>query len=262
MTDGLSRRDLVALGGAGLALSAFDWKEGGGSAVAAADDPPLYPMAPCEPHGLHPSSPPNGTTHSQDFVAQYICVIHLNFSEPWRMSVNYASFRMKGFTDLARLKKAKNVLIERFDPKVPVTRFSQLSINRPYKGIDWIDFNKFGFGTKHELFFFFESPNVSLDKDWLIVLPRLSLKHPGTDNDPNYSFLYARIVSEIDMGSYLYSKGRMFRVRDYVQDKHGNPITTSEDYSMNIHFKIACGINEWVPMVIDPETGNGAGNEP
>lgn len=266
MTEGLSRRDLVAFAGAGLALSAYKLSEG--KALAAPRDNarpanPLQPYpAPCEPHGYDANTEPNGGFFPYILRAPYICVIHINFLAPWKIWINYASFSMNGvYTDEARLAKAKKVLLERLDPDNPVTRFSKLRFNRPYNGRDRIDFTKFGFRKKHELFFFFENPNISLDKNWLAVFTKLSNQHPTAYNDENYSFIYARIVSEIDLGPELYSRGRMFRMRNYAQDEHGNP-ATAEEYSMNIHFKIPCGGNEWVPMVIDPDTGNGAGHEP
>ena len=53
----------------------------------------------------------------------------------------------------------------------------------------------------------------------------------------------------------------------YVTDEDDNPldpkdITKIKKYSMNIHFKIKNAGGSFVSMIIDPDTGNGCGNEP
>lgn len=272
MTDGLSRRDLVMLAGAGLAVSSCDRGGGANSSdsgdnnIAESNGIESVYFAPCDDHGLPANTRPGGV-FALDFRAPYVCVIHINFSKPWKIWINYASFPMEGkFGDDDRLEKVKKVLTERFDTLSPnpPSRFSMLTQNPPYRGIDYQDFAHFGFKSQHELFFFFESTDIELDADLLAVFTRRSTVAPSRTNDPNHSFIHARPVLQQEMGPALFARGRMFRMRNYVQFKGGGAILAHQEqkYSMNIHFKIRAETNAWVPMVIDPETGNGTGHEP
>lgn len=273
MTDGLSRREVVLVGGAGLAASAC--MPGGANALEVTTKPDkaniaqrsLY-TAPCDVHGLDAHmNPVDGTPYTKAFRAPYICVIHINFSEPWKIWINYASFKMNGkYGDDDRLGKAKEVLRERFDTTTAdrPARFSELRRHPTHNGSDKLDFRRFGFKSKHELFFFFESTDIELTDKMLVVFTRMSNLHPEIPNDENLSFINAEIVPEEEMEE-LHAKGRMFRMRNYMRDENGDIDWTkghSRDYSMNIHFKIKAGTNAWVPMVIDPDTGNGTGHEP
>jgi hypothetical protein len=271
MSD-ISRRDIMTLAGAGLALSACDWKGGKGSARSDKGGPggadhARKAMAPCDPFGYPANTLPDDASYFPvKFEAPYICVIHIDFSKAWTLAVNYASFAIDSKSDdKERLEKAKAVLNERFDLQKPVDSFSKLTKNPTYGNTDYHDFSKFGFKSKHELFFFFDSNLVVLNPDFLVVFTKLSMNHPKIPNNENYSFINASVVSKDDMGS-LYDRGRMIRMRNYVQDEGGQPIDwnkgESRHYSMNLHFQVPCGTNQWVPMVIDPDTGNGNGNEP
>jgi hypothetical protein len=279
MIDKLSRRDLVILGSVGLAASgcqrgigypdnkqATDQQRGTGKRNDnfKADNV----LSQCEDWGYSTKTKPkDGTLFPVDFEAPYICVLHINFSEPWRMQVNYASFPMgNDFSDTGRQTKALDILREKLG--IPngsrIEHFSDLKKIPTYNGSDHRDFSKFGFKSQHELFVFFESPNVQF-ADTLVVFTKVDPNHPDIPYHQNFSFVNATEVTKGDMGN-LYSRGRMFRMRNYVQDEDGHPIDASKKekrrYGMNIHFKIPGANNDLVPIVIDPDTGNGAGNEP
>jgi hypothetical protein len=264
----ISRREIMTLAGAGLAISGcslLNRNDSGNQADAAAANgtgPSLAAFAPCQNYGLPAATVPSPADgFAEPFNAPFIRIIHINFASPWTLSVNHASFPAGGNTDPARLKKVQDVFAERFDPTKNHTRFSQLTQHRPHQGRDWTDFDTFGFKSQHELFFFFESPLIRLQQNPLVVFSALPTTAGGDPIAENYSFVAAKIVEETEMGSALYARGRMFRMRNYVQGQGGTPIT-KERYSMNIHFDLPCGTNKWVPMVIDPDTGNGTGHEP
>lgn len=281
MTDRLSRRDLMVLAGSGLAVSGCTLQvvPKTGSRGSLDDAKRRYPYdvkSACENYGMEANTPASGGNFPVDFRAPYICIIHISLSDGWKIWVNWASFDMEGdFSPVGRLEKAKEVLAERFlpnptpappPPPPPPTRFSELTKNPPWHQLDHLGFKNFGFANQHELFFFFDNTGVVLDDRLLVVFTERPLLDSSTQIHKNYSFIEAKSVNESEMGTDLYAKGRMFRMRNYVQFEGGGPILAGsghhQTYSMNIHFKVAAGTNEWLPMTIDPETGNGAGHEP
>jgi hypothetical protein len=79
----------------------------------------------------------------------------------------------------------------------------------------------------------------------------------------NYSFFNARAVDTFAMSRKLDAKGKMIRVENYACNEDGADINVpNQRYSMNIYFAVDAGPTGPVTLVVDPDTGNGTGNEP
>jgi hypothetical protein len=271
MTDGLSRRDLVLLAGAGIGLGACKSPQPATeipvSRLACPKSAEFYGHWPS--YGELPGGPPTycQTVSKPNFAPDYITLIHIDFVGRWTMSINHACYYYPGRNAGERLRRA----IELFGVKRPASgrkkRFSELKDeNKPYKRqgrYDFDDFNEFGFASQHQIFFFFDNPNLKFDDDWLISFA------PASDideiMDENYSFFNAGLV-QAWLHEGTTNAGWIVRVDNYYTDPKGQMIIPTEEkpefrYAMNLHFKIRTTTG-YIPMIIDPETGNGAGNEP
>ena len=78
---------------------------------------------------------------------------------------------------------------------------------------------------------------------------------------PNNSFLNAKLFQTL---SDQLENRKLLVIENWYTDLNGNPITGNPKlrYSMNINLLIATDNDKWIPLIIDPDTGNGMGNNP
>lgn len=271
MTDGLSRRDLVVMGGAAAALaSGRSAQARPRSKAAVAERTGINDNHGRDPEGL-PTYP--GPTA---YNPKYIAIAVIDFVQPWMMDVHHASFPLNpstaGDPDY-RLDVALNALgwaVNGTGRKLGHLKDNQLNRpdlipykrkNGPHKDRHHVaSFDGFKFYSQNEIFIFLKSPDIVLG-------PRLVRVTQYSDQmvpmDLNYSLFNARSVSAT--GS-LGNHGKLIRVENHVRDPNGGASGAPTNYSMNIHFKMKVkpegAEQNYVPMIIDPDTGNGTGNEP
>jgi hypothetical protein len=262
MSEGINRRGLIAVTGATLAVAAC------GEVAKQGEDKKIkmpilgYP----ENYGKNPNFPKEGNSN---FSARYIGVIDIRAAGGWKLDINHAAFDCKeGATDATRLDKAIKALSGKRMPGK--SRFKELKneltpFNRKLANGDNYDSANFdkllGFKSPNELFIFIEGDVELTQQAYLSFSPLGADLKP---RDQNYAFFDAR---EIDTAKLQGLKGRMISVRNYMTDKDDKLIgkdqpTPSQNYAMNIHFTVPGKGGTRIPMIIDPDTGNGAGNEP
>jgi hypothetical protein len=262
----ISRRNFVALATASVAVGACDAETGTKSEKAGSVDGACIGFP--ETYGDDPHEP-----RTEPFPVEFIGVVYIGAGKGWELTVNHAAFRVEtSDNDAQRLAKAIKVL----EARGGNGRFKDLKDDlapHPRKNknpsmpdvLDSDNFDKyFGFKSKNELFIFIDG-DVELTDNALISFTPYN--HERGKRDPNYAFYGARKIDATKLGKL---KGRMISVRNYMTLKGGEPISEaahnekdrSQTYSMNIHFTVPGSGTMRVPIVIDPDTGNGQGNEP
>ena len=282
MDEGISRRELVAV--ASVAAAAVASCSNASSSTAATKsgnklnldklDKPYEMRGVFPTYGANPNVAPEYRSQPQPTVAfspRHIAIIHISAAKAWQLEINHAHFSVDPLlSDSARLARAITLI-----DKKGAKRFMETTIQSdiPYKrkrpphvdkDADYIDFQKLAFGSQHEVFIYFDTIDISFKRGHLITFAPNTYK--GAQAYENWSFFDANVVPYDEMGK-LKDKGRMLRVRNYYTTDDGNPINDKADeilYAMNIHFEMRLNKTEnlFVPMIIDPDTGNGSGNEP
>jgi len=269
MSDYITRRNLLGVTGAGLALSACNgwWPSGQHDAgVSTLGISPNF--------GDSPTAPPPA---NRKFEPNHIALVHVEPLEDWAMSVNYTSLDLRpGSTDETRLNRAAAVFTAKSNTIVSgkKARFRELKLSNPndYKDVhyfaqhggvdDYDDFLDFKFASQTEIFFFFDSPNIGFGSPLIAATEMTSTGSPCTKN---YSFYGGALVDENDpVLRGLKGKGRILRIRNYVMDEVGKTITKPVSYSLNIQLSVknnGAGGGR-LPIIFDPDTGNGLGYEP
>jgi hypothetical protein len=255
----MSRRNFVALAAAGVAVGACN--DGTVETGADSPEPTGYP----ENYGDNPNDP-----RTEPFPVEFIGIIYIGARNGWEISVNHAAFRITtADDDAARLAKAVKIL----EAKGGNGRFKDLKNDlapHPRKNktpampdvLDGDNFDKYlGFKSKNELFIYIDGDVELTDKALLSFTP---LNHELAPRNPNYAFYGARRIDVAKLGKL---KGQMISVRNYMTAKDGKPIgdkeeVKSQQYSMNIHFTVPGSGGMRIPIIVDPDTGNGQGNEP
>jgi len=269
MSGNITRRNLLGVTGAGLALSACN-----GLRSSRRHDFGFTPYGTSPDFGDSPTAPPPA---GRKFEPRHIALVHVEPLKDWEMLVNYTSLDLSsGNTDETRLQRAADIFTAKWNTVTSEkkARFRELKISKPndYRDIhyfskhggvyDYDDFENFKFESQTEIFFFFDSPHIEFGSP---LMAATQLTSNGSSCAPNYSFYGCVLVDENDPALQgLRGKGRILRVRNYVTDKEGKTITTPVSYSLNIQLSVkndGAGGGR-VPIIFDPDTGNGLGYEP
>lgn len=207
------------------------------------------------------------------FAPSYITIIVIGSAGAWRIGANHASFAIDNLADNtpgSRLSQALRILKK----VVPGRRkLSDLQPGKPdaeaklYRRTDGTfdrdDFVDLGFNSQHEVFVYYESADVTLDNDQLISFgARLSDGSPAAGND---SFFVSRVADAALDGPL---KGKLIRIENYNTMFDGSSFTPRPNndpskavkYALNYHVTLPG--RQPLPIVIDPDTGSGMGNQP
>lgn len=275
MTDGVSRRNLVFTGGAAAALTSCT----PGPSRMSALNVPTRRAGFDDNHGSDPMGPPT-YPGPVVYLPRFIAIAIIDFDKPWTIDVHHASFPLPpdsaGDRDRRRdlAKKAISWVVESngrklghlnakpsgYEDLVPYERKKD-----PHKGKHHIaSFDGFRFASQNEIFIFLRNPDIVLNRSRLVRVTRYSDEIEDVMTC-NYSLFRAESIEGDDLGP-LENHGKLIRVENHVRDEKGLPSGKDTNYSMNIHFRMKVkpegGERSYVPMVIDPDTGNGQGNEP
>lgn len=277
MTAGSIRGFLAKVGASAVVLLS--------SAPAPAQEDPADCIRGYNDHwGEDPRCPPSyesGTAAA--YNPRYISVVIIDLESGWKANVHHASFPLHppsmGNTANYRLDLALDVIswVLKGSPRklghIKFRDFRKLD-HVPYKRLGGTykdkrhipSFDDFAFANQNEIFIFLRNADIELNKKRLIRFTQYSENKPEL-MAKNYSFFNARSIEGDSLGS-LKNSGKLIRVENHLTNPDSTPITTHPlSYSMNIHFKMRIapelGADErFVPMIIDPDTGNGTGNEP
>jgi hypothetical protein len=200
------------------------------------------------------------------FEPDWIGIVHIKNVGGWEISVNHAAFSVAASSgNESRLARALEILREKGRGTFADLKGSPNYEPFPRDGhYDSINFDKYlGFRSKNELFIFIEGDVEVVQGALLSFTPLGADLRP---RDKNFAFFNAKRVDPDELAKYGLV-GRMIRVRNYMTTEDGKPIGDGEDveselYSMNIHFTVPGKGGVPVPMIIDPDTGNGMGNNP
>jgi hypothetical protein len=274
MSDNITRRNLVAVVGAGLTLSAC-----GGRLWHGDEDDERGPWG-TKGHSTdwgrspttNPETIPDPNPYKGKFNPKFLALVHIEPTDDWTMSVNYSSFKWEGANDdAARLTRAVQIFSRKTETvKRPRFREMQQNYSNDFKDMyefrqqgvyDFDHLNNFKFANQTDIFFFFDSPNIMFEGHPLMTATEKT--STGGACALNHSFLGASVVNDALIGN-LKGKGRIVRVRNYVMDSKGAKIELPEQlFSLNIHFTVQdLKQDNPVPMAFDPDTGNGSGYEP
>lgn len=220
-----------------------------------------------DPHLPNPHSPP------PPFKPDYIALLYLRLDPNWSVEVNHACYRLDAATTPdERRDKALAILEDKVNRGVTFGE-QNLAAHPPYKHrfadiwkdstrtLDSGSLEDFKFRSPNEIFILLHHEGIAVD-----VLDKrlLGFKTHGADNkirQPNDTFYNARPVPTDELPAGLRTKASLIRVENYATDVDTTTPTTPLVYAMDINFQIKAG-NERVTMVVDPDTGNGTGNEP
>lgn len=282
MTDEFSRRNFVALATAAAATSlascAKAKSEGADQTVEDAVnldtlDTPYEFRGEFPTYGANPNHTPTYRApipETVPFKPKHIAIIQIRSPKAWLLDINHAHFSVdENYTDQQRLERAISLIGKKGASK-KFRDISSLS-DKPFvkqkppsigDSADYSNFAKLGFGSQHELFVYFEATNIAFKSGHLFTFAPKT--HRGADAAENYAFFDAEVVPYSSMGN-LKNKGRMLRLKNYYTDDTGVLIPEKAEeitYAMNIHVEMKIDEGDFVPMIIDPDTGNGSGNEP
>ncbi|MEA3038778.1 MAG: hypothetical protein QOE79_1291 [Sphingomonadales bacterium] len=253
---------LAALAGGGLALSACGNKP----------KPPSNTVGYCDLAGqsvrdLAPK--PLGPVKS--FTPDYICIVYMKFSSDMSMKVRrvYIGPLNRVLTPSEVESAASDVL-------------AKLASGQSYNKNDKEDIEPLHMGSQQILVIYldhdenkvrfkynpsdYNDPNHNSSYDLTIRFVKYSANGSDQRHD-NHSFFNIMKMAITTHGTPLKS-GTAFRLDNWNTDEMGHQIsgvdsTNSSTYylhSMNIHFEVASpvssGPQKWVPLIIDPDTGN------
>lgn len=268
----LSRRSLFAIAGAGVVLAGCSRGTGQNDEKSAAV------LGTNEPYGFNPHALPEGLSQVP-FAPDYLTIVRIASPGAWRFSANHASFGIDdpaSNTPEARLAQALRILRKvgpgrKFGALRPGKPDAEAKIYRrtdhgsdPDSGYDIDDFSKFEFASQHEIFVYYDSQDVTLEDANLLSFSHF-LTAGAKRASMNDSFVVSRVPDD-QLPANL--KGKLIRIQNYNTIKEAgtfrrrDPAVATEkaEYSMNFHFTLP-GVKP-IPLVLDPDTGNGYGGQP
>lgn len=248
---GIERRIFQGSSGAMLALAGRTNKEKDVAAI----------LSPCFNFGDDPKksggSKPPATIGWRPL---HFCVVYINLDGS-QLLVRHAYYP----TNLTEDLQDRDNPFKKADALAALT---QMATNGTWPGNPLFpeeNFNNFWFGTQQEIYVLIDGKLAEIDAENLIVFSGNKTK-PQNPEQPmkNDTFYNAQIISEKVNG-----KNVMFFQNWFVEDRNGTikkgPKPWKHDqrpakiYAMNIHMLLG---DSKIPGVIDPDTGNGSGNEP
>jgi hypothetical protein len=325
MEKNVSRRNFVALAGAGIAVAgcskqdaATGGGDGGGHVASNAvqiktdiDDVlgQYSTRGMDQNHGALPIGKPLGPDGKPvPFKPAGICVVYIRFEKPKKpngevgnpeagfLTVRHAYWPIDpkwSSEDAGAEELAKVGALIAEARRLKKDQWTQQT-GSPKNQRREFDFENFGFKAQHRVYFFVDNSDIAFDKRTLFVeangdtkikanLIRFT-KYLSRDRraaqtnpaylryepaDPNYAFWNARTKS-IDGGT-----DNLLVVDNYQTKLDDNnagklvPIEADKElklYSMNIHL-LAKSLDQagnvlHIPLILDPDTGNGSGNDP
>jgi hypothetical protein len=239
--------------------------------------PARRPVGEDDPYGseAHEEPPPGYPV----FNPSYLCVLFIDFRPDWTMSVNHASYPFQPDPDpevskVRRLEKAIAVIDGKL--AVPGRDLADVPGHPPYawqnpppahqqgRTRDSTYLEDFKFKSATEIFIFLNNDNLQVGPDdRLIRFTRYGKAgRQGAPMNWNFSFFRARQVVGPALG-VLAGRGKLLRLENHARvDLMTTTDMRAQKYSLNLRIGVPGGEAGIIPLFIDPDTGNGTGNEP
>lgn len=284
MKTEISRRNLVALGGAGMALSACKVTS---SPTTVEDN-----KGPSFHHGRLAHLDKPAGSNLPDFEPRYITAIYLQLGTK---DNKHKMIARHGYAELpddspgsgkptkdqkAIQALAEQELAEAKNPKGPWKR-SNDKPNKMWRRED--DLEKLDFDSQNIIFIFLDHELNEYRFDDRIEkgtgnattgtranLVRFTAYAGQADAteieynevEPNNAFVNARLIDALETGPFKGKK--ILRLENWYVDNKGVglPAMAKLRYSMNLHLLATTEGSKLIPLIIDPDTGNGMGNNP
>jgi hypothetical protein len=258
---------MMAAAGVGLAGAAL-----AGCQQKAGDSGPGHGGTGDDPHGAMVGA-------MASFAPEFMGLVHLTSDGSWGISSNDAHFKFvqPSYDKDARIKWACEIYankiakgLKRFSDEPRGSRFQVFDRTPDAPNPDFADeleFARFGFGSPHDVYMFFEHApgEITVDGKNKRLIGFGDTLLSGKKADPNHAFDGAEEITDTALLGALAGKGTLIRFNNHCTVKdakgyhklpYGN--IQSQTYKLDILYKTKSGI----VMAIDPDTGNGMGNEP
>lgn len=221
-------------------------------------------------HGDDPNAGPVGSRGGVKFEPKHIMVAHLTSSGPWSLDINHAHFLLEDKkpgekSEDHRLRIALEALDEKISSGHKRFRYNKKRTPIERKGLlgpaDFLGFDFLGFNGQHEIFVFYEAGKELKLWDKYLVSFKSSTLGMGSAK-PNNAFYNAGVVKSLGQ---MAGKGHMMRMENFFTDENGRSLKDRKPeyvYAMNFIFGAPNSQGGVQPMILDPDTGNGWGNEP
>jgi hypothetical protein len=228
-----------------------------------------------KPHGKPPKEPYPfaGQAGYPTYEPGHFMLIYVASTKPWQIFANHAVFAYKSKVPKERMKQVID-LLELKKPN-PLKPFSQLSSDvadglwpgqtTPAKR-DHLFFKNLGFGSQHDIFIYFDHKLDATDPDKDEILFDQTLanfitfsehKFSGSGAAENHAFYNLRKVSKSAMAPI--KEGTLFSMENWFTAQDGKTIPAGFDASYKTNFLY---FTNGIPMLIDPDTGNGTSWQP
>lgn len=289
MTDiELNRRNLIAAAGlaaAGTALAGCDLIGGSEPKVAAISPKEVAGLLGefvqdrgINNYGHNPNDAPIGPT--VPFNPQYMAVIHMTSRGPWAINSNLAHFAFADQDKSKRIDHAGAILLnkltknhKRFRDAGRGNAFSPFD-RRPGDArpefADFLEFAEFDFLHQHDLYVFYEHKpgEVLFDPNQLVTFSQYQFG--GAQADENHAFFNAEVIDPAQTGQ-LAGKGSLIRLENHYTVWNGSQYeligpegqvlgaALDKSYKMNLIYVAG---SSGLPVLIDPDPGNGMGGTP
>jgi hypothetical protein len=196
-------------------------------------------------YGDDPFKAPSGNPH---FNPAYFTLVVIRIRTDLKMDAAHASYPIPpGDLDSYVIGKLGRMSVDASKPiEMPAD---------PYPGSVGKDLINIGFGSERKIYVYVINPTLSFVPTRGIRFTKYG--SDGVKKDKNKSFYNARIISmTAGLGPLLY-------VENYYRDETGGPNgPTDRMYSMNFLLNMATPAGGYIPLIIDPGTGNGGAWRP
>lgn len=261
--DVIDRRSLIGAVGATMLIASCNKGTAEGTDTKATSDAEKM-FGPCYPYGQPTTDlKPDATGNVSDFDPENICAVYIKFESNGTLTIKQAHIAVP------KLKPTDSDIVAASAPLLNAMSKAAYNGNGAKKFKE--NFEDLTFSSQHVLVIFLDNKIDAVrfsEKDVDIIrFTPVSGNDPSIDINENHAFFDRRPVA-INAGSG--TSGRLaYLLNFWNTDDKGNKIAnvTENDaathylYSMNIHLQMATSKRtaklNWVPIVIDPDTGNG-----
>lgn len=228
-------------------------------------------------YGDNPNAAPSGS--NVPFNPRFMVLVHMTSRGPWAINSNLAHFEFAAADKNRRIEHASKIMLNKLgknhkrfrdeDRRKPYSPYDRKPADPQPDFADAIEFAEFNFWRQHDLYIFYDhKPNeVQFDANQLVTFSQFQFG--GALADENHAFFNAEVVDPALTGQ-LASKGSLIRLENHYTVRQNNqyellpegqqlPAGVAQHYKMNLIYVAG---SSGIPMLIDPEPGNGAGSGP
>lgn len=214
------------------------------------------------------------TNHVDSFDPKYLTIVYVKFREKNNqpaITIRHGYQSIDGVKSERKRQRIAEKLLLQAKRTARWERRNDLPNNRLRREIDFLDFN---FDSQNLIYIYVDNENIEFDDrrnangkmQNLVRFTKFTSEYlkPTVSNqeaEPNNSFFNASILQT---QSRKLTGSSILRLENWYTDKYGRPVPCHSEllYSMNIHLMMETDDGQVIPIILDPDTGNGWGNEP